>query len=412
VYAVQRLTNTVRDYDWGSRLHIARLQGLPTAEQPMAEMWLGAHPGAPSTLADGRTLDEAIAADPTALLGARVADRFDGRLPFLMKLLAAAEPLSLQVHPSSEQARAGYAEEDRAGVPLMSAARNYKDASHKPELIYALTRFEGMAGFRELGHTAEILRLLGLPWLDNVATLFEETGTPFQSLRSVVKEWLSLGGAALSDRVEEVRRAAAVAEDRAHRAATRRSEPVVDRQSVERESRRVFAQTAELAAKYPHDAGVLVTLLLNHVVLAPGEALFLDAGVIHAYTSGFGVEIMAASDNVVRAGLTSKHVDVPELMRISDFRPMPAPLWAGQEVDGVQVFDPPVRDFVLQLADVPCAVLAAAGPRIVLALDGAVRVAAGGTDVLLAPGESAFVAGADGPLSVSGEGRVAVASVP
>jgi len=409
---VQRLTNTVRDYDWGSRLHIARMQGQPAAEHPMAEMWLGAHPGAPSTLADGRALDDAIAADPAGLLGDRVADRFEGRLPFLMKLLAAAEPLSLQVHPTSERARAGYAEEDRAGVPLDAPDRNYRDRSHKPELIYALTRFEGMAGFRDLGRTTEILRLLELPWLDDVIARFESSGTPFQSLRAVVAEWLALSGAELVDRVAQLGAAAAAAEERAHRVDPRYRPPSIDRQSVERESRRVFAEATSLAAKYPADPGVLVTLLLNHVVLAPGEALFLDAGVIHAYTSGFGVEIMAASDNVVRAGLTPKHVDIPELMRIADFRPMPAPLWAPAESETVQVFEPPVRDFALEIAELPATSLASSGPRIVLALGGAVTVTAGGATLELGSAESAFVSDADGPLTVTGEGRVAVASVP
>ena len=410
---MQRLTNAVREYDWGSRTHIAKLTGQPAAESPMAEMWFGAHPGAPSVLADGRSLDLAIEADADGMLGTEVANRFQGKLPFLLKLLAAAEPLSLQVHPSSERARSGYAEEQRAGIRPDASDRNYKDASHKPELIYALTRFEGMAGFRSLPRTARILRMLSLPWLDEVALRLEDSGTPFQTLRTVVAEWLASSGPELEVRLAELGRAAAEAERAAHRADPRARPPKSDRQSVDRESLRVFDQTMRLVAKYPTDAGVLVTLLLNHVVLAPGEALFLDAGVIHAYTSGFGVEIMAASDNVVRAGLTSKHIDVPELMKIADFRPMPAPLWGpiDDEDDQAAVFQPPVADFRLEVAELPVRA-AASGPRIVLVLEGTASARAGQESLALSAGESAFVPDCDGPLEISGTGRVVVASVP
>jgi mannose-6-phosphate isomerase len=420
---VWRLTNEVRDYAWGSRTHISRLHGLPDADRPMAEQWFGAHAGAPSRIDDGRTLAAVIAADPQHTLGSDVAEHFDGRLPFLLKLLAAAEPLSLQVHPTTARARAGFREEDALGKPVDAADRNYRDPSHKPELIYALTRFEGMAGFRDLARTADILRLLQLPWLDDVAERLDSSPAPFQTLRSVVGDWLTLERDELTALVGELGKAAAAAEERAHKVDPRARPPLSDRQSVERESLRVFAQTASLAAAYPNDAGVLVTLLLNHVVLAPGEAMFLDAGVIHAYTFGFGVEIMASSDNVVRAGLTPKHVDIPELMRITDFRPMPAPLWTPHdETPGVAVFQPPVEDFRLEIAELPAAVAPADGPRIVLVLEGRAVVSTaldqrGALDrpagrLALAQGESVFVPDADGPIEITGTGRVAIASVP
>jgi len=412
---VWTLTNVVRDYAWGSRTHLARLQGIPESDRPMAELWLGAHAGAPSRIDDGRLLDELIAADPKDALGADVATRFDDRLPYLMKLLAAAEPLSLQVHPTTARARAGFREEELKGVPVDAPDRNYRDSSHKPELIYALTRFEGMAGFRDLDRTAAILRQLRLPWLDEVADQLESSGTPFQTLRSVVAGWLALTGDDVRARVAELGQAAAAAEERAHNATPRSRTQVAARQSVERESRRVFAQTAALAAAYPADAGVLVTLLLNHVVLAPGEAMFLDAGVIHAYTSGFGLEIMASSDNVVRAGLTPKHVDIPELMRITDFRPMPAPLWhPTQETPDVAVFQPPVEDFSLVVAELPASDVPPSGPRIVLVLEGEadVSTALDPSGQRLGQGGSVFVTDADGPCEITGTGRVAIASVP
>jgi mannose-6-phosphate isomerase len=412
---VWRLTNVVREYAWGSRTHIARLHGLPDADRPMAEQWFGAHGGAPSRIDDGRALDAVIAADPERTLGVDVAARFDDRLPFLLKLLAAAEPLSLQVHPTTARARAGFREEERAGIPVDAPDRNYRDASHKPELIYALTRFEGMAGFRDLGRTADILRQLRLPWLNEVAERLADSPSSFQTLRDVVGEWLSLGGAELSTRVAEVGHAAVDAETRAHKVDPRSRPHLSDRQSVDRESLRVFAQTSALAAGNPSDAGVLVTLLLNHVVLAPGEAMFLDAGVIHAYTSGFGVEIMASSDNVVRAGLTPKHVDIPELMRITDFRPMPAPMWhPAEETPGIAVFRPPVEDFTLEVTELPAPKAPPSGPRILLVLEGEalVTTALDPAGRRLGQGDSVFVSDADGPCEVTGSGRVAIASVP
>ncbi len=327
-----RLENPVRDYAWGSRTHIPRLLGVPPDGRPWAELWMGAHPSAPSRLPDGTSLEDAIAADPERMLGARVHASFGDRLPFLMKLLAAAEPLSLQVHPTSERARIRCAEQDAAGIPLDAPERSYPDASHKPELIYALTRFEGMAGFRDPERTAVILRGLGLRWLDAVADQIETTQTPFQTLRAVVTEMLGTKGELLRHRLRELRAAASTAELRSHSSyAGRRAGTADDPTLVERESVRVYAATAQLVDRYPDDAGVLVTLLLNHVVLAAGEAMFIDAGVIHAYTSGFGVEIMAASDNVLRAGLTPKHVDIPELLEVTNFTPMPPPQWAARE---------------------------------------------------------------------------------
>jgi mannose-6-phosphate isomerase len=167
---------------------------LPVGDEPAAEMWFGAHPAAPSSVEDGRGLDELIAESPVSVLGLRTVDGFGARLPFLMKLLAAAEPLSLQVHPTRERARARFAEQDAAGIPLDAPERSYQDASHKPELIYALTRFEGMAGFRDAARTATILRMLGLAWLDEIAEQLATTASPAETLRDVVTEVLSWSG--------------------------------------------------------------------------------------------------------------------------------------------------------------------------------------------------------------------------
>ena len=413
---MHRLTNPVRPYAWGSRSHIPKLCGWPVGDEPVAEMWFGAHPADPSRVEDGRGLDEVIARSPEALLGAHVAGSFGPRLPFLMKLLAAAEPLSLQVHPTSEQARIRFAEQNAAGIPLTAAERSYQDASHKPELIYALTRFEGMAGFRDTTRTAAILRMFELPWLDAVAAELADTPTPFQSLRRVVSEMLATSGEELHERLQQLRIAAEDAEARAHRPQSRMRPPDVEQSSLERESLRVIAQTKALVDRYPQDAGVLVTLLLNHVVLAAGEAMFIAAGVIHAYTSGCGVEIMAASDNVLRAGLTPKHVDIAEVLEVTDFTPTAPPIWAGTQVpdaDGV-LLAPPVKEFELVVARTGAGeqVTRGAGPMIVLCLDGETRVSTQESLEKLTPGEAVFVGDSDGRTQLAGTARFALARTP
>jgi len=413
------LENPMRDYAWGSRTHIPKLLGRSPDGRPWAELWMGAHPSAPSRLPDGTSLQDAITADPATLLGPRVQASFGERLPFLMKLLAASEPLSLQVHPTSERARIRFAEQDAAGIPMDAPERSYPDASHKPELIYALTRFEGMAGFRDPAKTAVILRGLGLRWLDEVADRIEATPTPFQTLRTVVTEMLGTSGELLRHRLRELRAAASTAELRSHSSfAGRRVGTADDPSLVERESVRVYAATAQLVDQYPGDAGVLVTLLLNHVVLAAGEAMFIDAGVIHAYTSGFGVEIMAASDNVLRAGLTPKHVDIPELLEVTNFTPIPPPLWApthdlGDDEAEASIFSPPVEEFELVLLGVDGeAIGLRSTPQVLLCLDGHVEVTSSTGSVDLSAGASVFVGGSEDRVTVSGCGRVAVGRTP
>jgi mannose-6-phosphate isomerase len=384
-----RLQNPVRHYAWGSGSHIPRLLGEDANGKEWAELWLGAHPGDPSLVEDGTRLDDAIAADPAGMLGDRVASAF-GRLPFLMKLLAAGEPLSLQVHPSSEQARLAYAAEEASGVPVDAPERSYRDPSHKPELIYALTRFEGMAGFRDVERTVAILREFRLPWLDDLADRLDGTQTPFQTLREVVTDVLGWHGPELTARLADLGPAAAEAELRRHAPPTRRRPPPTAPESVERESLRVCQQIQQLVARYPDDPGVVVTLLLNHVVLAAGEAMFVPAGMIHAYTSGFGVEIMASSDNVLRAGLTPKHVDVPELLRITDFSPTPPPRWASAASGNVRVFSPPVSEFELVVLEGPCRAEVGPGPSVVLCLDGEASVRTVSGHEPLRPGTSVF----------------------
>ncbi|MGA9747409.1 MAG: mannose-6-phosphate isomerase, class I [Nocardioides sp.] len=412
---MHRLENPVRDYAWGSRTHIPRLLGIPPDGRPWAELWLGSHPSAPSHLDDGSSLLDEILADPAGMLGDKVRTDFDTRLPFLMKLLAAGEPLSLQVHPTSDRARIRCAEQEAAGLPHDAPERSYPDASHKPELVYALTRFEGMAGFRDATRTAAILRGFHLPWLDEIAYRIETTDTPFQTLRAVVTDLLGIDRRLLHERLQDLRAAAVDAEARAHaaHAGRRQRGGSVDPTALERESVRVYAATTPLVECYPDDPGVLVTLLLNHVVLAAGEAMFIDAGVIHAYTSGFGVEIMAASDNVLRAGLTRKHVDIPELLEVTNFTPTPPPQWApSHPAAGVTVFSPPVDEFELVVVEVTGSSQLPTRPQIVLCLEGQVHVRSHDGEVLLTSGQAAFVRGTETSVQLDGRARVVVGRTP
>lgn len=410
------LVNPVRHYAWGSRTHIPAMCGGDYGDRPCAELWLGAHPGDPSRLADGRSLDEAVAEDAKAMLGEQVDTAFGARLPYLLKLLAVAEPLSLQVHPTSERARIGFAEQEAQGLARSAPERSYQDPWHKPELVFALTRFEGMAGFRATAKTAAILRGLRVPWLDLLADRIENTLTPFQTLREVATELFAMDGDSLRSRLQQLRAAATAAEASAHRPPLRQRPTVTPADHLEREQLRVYAATVPLIDRYPDDPGVLVTLLLNHVVLAAGEAMFIDAGVIHTYTSGFAIEIMASSDNVVRAGLTPKHVDRAELLEITNFAPMPPPLWAPQPagVDGGELLAPPVQEFELgiyRLEGGEQFVLTPA-PRIVLCLDGAVEVVGSDETISLRYGQSMFVEECSGTVRLGGRGRVAVGRTP
>ena len=412
---VELLENPVRDYAWGSRTHLPRLLGLEPDGRPWAELWMGSHPTAPSRVPDGRSLRDVIAEDPDSWLGARLRSTYGDRLPFLMKLLAAAQPLSLQVHPTADRARVRWTEQNAAGLPLDAPERTYPDPTHKPEMVLALTRFEGMAGFRDPVKTAAILRGLRLPWLDDVARTMEASREPELTLREVTTDLLGRSGDALAADLDDLRRASAIAAVDSHRRQAGRRKGVADDPTlVERESVRVYAATGALAERYPTDPGVLVTLLLNHVVLAAGEAMFVDAGVIHAYSSGFGVEIMAESDNVLRAGLTVKHVDVPELLEVTDFRPMPPPLWQPREVRlGAitgRLFAPPVAEFELVVTDVADrSAEFTAGAQVLLCLTGEVTVRTAGGQETVVPAGRAIVAGdRDGAIVVEGRGRVVV----
>ncbi|MEU1146556.1 mannose-6-phosphate isomerase, class I [Streptomyces sp. NPDC005863] len=381
---MDRLSNTIRPYAWGSTTAIAELVGAEPTGEPQAEMWMGAHPGAPSRT-DRGALNEVVDADPERELGPAAVSKFGPRLPFLLKLLAAGAPLSLQVHPDLAQAKEGYEDEERRGVPIDAPHRNYKDANHKPELICALTPFAGLCGFRDPAETADLLEALDVdslkPYVDLLHAQPEEA-----ALREVLTAVLSADPEQMAETVTEVT-AAARRLGGAH-------EPYAD-----------------IAHHYPGDPGVIAAMLLNYVQLQPGEALFLGAGVPHAYLDGLGVEIMANSDNVLRCGLTPKHVDVPELLRIVRFEATdPGVLRPEASVDGEEVYETPIDEFRLSRFVLPEGAaahdLTAATPQILLCTAGSVRAG----ELPLKPGESAFVPAGE-KAEVSGTGTVFRATV-
>jgi mannose-6-phosphate isomerase len=391
------LQPVVVPYAWGSRYGIAALQGRPVPSPgPEAELWMGAHPSAPSGLErDGRrtTLDAVIAADPDRELGPRCVARFGRRLPFLLKVLSAEAALSIQVHPSRAQAEAGFRAENERGLAPGDPTRNYTDDWPKPELLCALTPFEALIGLRTPADAAGILRALAVDQLQPLAAGLEQPSPDLRGALGSVLRWPEAGRAGLIARVAGACERLASADG-----------PYAG------------ACTAALreAVRHPGDLGVVALLLMRHTVLEPAEAVFMPAGGLHDYLSGTGIEVLANSDNVVRAGLTGKHVDVPELLKLVD-PAVTVPVLSPRPVAaGVTGFDPPAPEFRLYLLDLTAEILAlpAAGPRILLCTEGAVllRNQAGDT-VKLGRGESCFVSAADGPVGGAGPARAVLAAV-
>ncbi len=368
------ITNTPRDYAWGSVTAIPALLGVAPTGAPQAELWLGTHAGSPSRLI-GRE--------------GSLADLVPGGLPFLLKVLAADEPLSLQAHPTAEQAAAGFARENAAGIPLDAPERDYKDASHKPELIYALSDpFTALSGFRPVADTLAVLEpVAGDARLEPLVKRLVDD----DSIRDVFT-WLISGG----DGVEDVLSAVVEAGE------------VVDGPSWE---------TVRLLAEYHMgDPGIAISLLLHTVALRPGEVLYLPAGNIHAYLGGVGIELMSASDNVLRGGLTPKHVDVPELLEVLDFRPAPAPYLRPEvPAPGVSVFRPDGPDFALTVVTPDAAVrgtdlaIEGGGPAIAFVSSGAVTLDGGDASFTLERGAAAYLAG-EPTVHVSGDGILFLAT--
>jgi len=423
------ISNTPRDYAWGSPTAIAELLGSPASGGPEAELWLGAHPGSPSVIIDpGLTggavnLTEWIHADPATALGAELAG--GGRLPFLLKILAAHGPLSLQAHPSPERAAAGFALENAAGIPLTAADRNYRDPFHKPEIIFALSdTFQALCGFRDPREIRAILAELRA--LD--ATMDDPQPAALVGLENRL-----VGDAALHDVVDWLLRDGRGGDSGEVAWLVERVVALAERAAFLIDGGAQVSFAAELATVrslagvYPGDPGIVISLLTNLVTLKRGEVLFLPAGNIHAYLSGLGVEVMAASDNVLRGGLSPKHIDIDELLEVLDFTPLPVPyLDPFVQADGVAVYRPDVPDFELAHISVPADAAGDAtgavgvpmrqvtltGPGIAICTAGRFLVAGAGSKMTLARGESVYLTPDEGTITFAGSGEVFLATTP
>jgi len=375
-----KITNVPRDYAWGSASLIPDYFGVAATGRPMAEIWFGTHDGSPARMAEtGETL--------TTALGGK-------QLPFLLKILAAETPLSIQAHPNSEQAAAGFARENAAGVGLHAADRNYRDDRHKPEMIVALSEFEALCGFKTHKQIRNLLE-----------SMLDPTDVS-EGLRSIVAHWLSI-----FDGTDGLQR---LFVDITNRRGN------LDGVTAELAQQANLSAQFELAARlnllYPGDPGVIIALLMNHVWLEPGEALFLPAGIIHAYLGGLGVEVMAASDNVLRGGLTPKHVDVAELQRVLNFEGGPVELVETRELSrGLIEYQAPVDDFILYRAELSGEVVMAdlnlPGETIVLCTAGEIAVSNSIEErVVIRRGEAAIIAADAKKFSLAGSGTAFLAT--
>lgn len=384
---MHKLINSLQNYAWGSKTALTRLYHIANPDnQPMAELWMGAHPKSPSHIdIDGqrRSLREVIAENPVAMLGQEVADRF-GELPFLFKVLCAGQPLSIQVHPCKAAAEAGFARENAAGIPLNAAERNYKDANHKPELVFALTPFKALNGFREINEIVTLLQPVAGAHhaIAHFLRAADETHLSrlFASLLSMTGESKSLALGVLKAALN-----------------SQQGEP--------------WDTIRAIASDYPEDNGLFSPLLLNVITLQPGEAMFLFAETPHAYLNGAALEVMANSDNVLRAGLTPKYIDIPELLANIKFTPKPFSTLRTrpQQQGDTLLFPIPVEDFAFSLHTLQAAPLTVTqrSAAILFCVEGQATIRHGSEQLTLAPGESCFIAASESPITLAGTGRLA-----
>ncbi|HEY6794713.1 MAG TPA: mannose-6-phosphate isomerase, class I [Kineosporiaceae bacterium] len=403
------MDNPIRNYEWGSTTTLARLQGRPPSGLPEAELWMGAHPSSPSRLLpppgdEGGPgigvagLDDLIASRPLDILGARVHDRFGARLPFMLKILAIAQPLSVQVHPTGARARSAFAGE--ADVP---GEHVYVDPYPKPEMLYALEPIDAMCGFRSADEARRLLALIGGARMAEIASTLDGDDSEEERIEAAFERLVTWSADDRADLATEVG------------AASRRLLAGAGPQLAGRipaADRRALTWASRLAVQHPKDPLVAAPFLLDVVQLQPGETLFVPAGAPHCYLAGLGVEILGNSDNVLRAGLTHKTIAVEELLNIvhggtRPQRDIPETWVSPNEV----LWAPGVAEFRLSRVwlhdQAPVAAYPhVAGPQVVLCTAGGVRVECGGHDVYLTPGQSAFIGATGGPVTLTGVGEV------
>ena len=394
------LKNPIQQYAWGSRTFIPELLGhtVPSAE-PQAELWMGAHPKAPSlVLTNGlwTPLNTLIQQQPEIILGKHISKKFSGNLPFLFKILAAAEPLSIQAHPNKIQARQGYKKENELNIKISDPQRNYRDQNHKPEIICALTSFWALKGFRKVQEILHFIDALGLISLRNeVEALNKQPST--SGLKSFFKALMDMEAKKRSRVISEATAMATQSEDRSPE----------------------YKWVSKLYEKYPQDIGVLSPLFLNLIQLQPGEALYLPEGELHAYLDGAGIELMANSDNVLRGGLTPKHVDASELLNVLQFIPGDIDvLLPAENRGGEHIYQTGAKEFQLSLISLGKGITHQSPPNrnveMMICTEGDAQIFSPGEPAGLAidKGTSILVPAAAGAYQIQGEARIFKASVP
>lgn len=382
------MQNPIQGYDWGSHDSLTTLFGIANPQgKPQAELWMGAHPnGCSDVVVAGQTqkLSTLIERAPATVLGEATLARF-GSLPFLFKVLCAEKALSIQVHPSKAQAEAGFAKEEAAGIDAKAANRNYKDPNHKPELVFALTPYQAMNGFRDIPAILALFERINLAAIADLTAALAASQNE-AGLQHFFHQLLVLEGPRKEEALAGLLAFAS-----------------------EHQDEETFALITSLAAQYPGDVGLFSPLLLNVVTLKPGQAMFLDACTPHAYVRGTGLEIMANSDNVLRAGLTPKYIDVAELLDCTRCQAKPDDqILLAPHVEGsVQHFEVPVPDFTFSVYPAGEHQLTTASAEILFAIDATVILKRGDEMLRLEKGQSAFIPAATGSYQLLAEGRVA-----
>lgn len=381
---ISLMENSVMEYGWGSQREMQEFMGMPDKiGRPMAELWMGAHPKDPSkVMVDGqwRSLERVISENSEAALGSAVSESFGAKLPFLFKLLAIESPLSIQVHPDMSRAERGYLRENSAGIPLGAPERNYKDENHKPEVICALTDFCGLIGFREIKEIVELFEEAFPSVLDAELAMLRDLKDP----KGLEKFFTSLMKMKGKSKTRILSMAGEIAENRGG------TDPA-------------FYRVKQLCEKFPGDTAALFPLMLNVVDLKPGDAVYIAPGELHAYLNGMGIELMSNSDNVLRGGLTNKHVDVEELLKIVDFREQPVNRISPSVIGKGEIqYSTPAKEFLLSILTIKEKGIFKSrpnqGPEILLCAGGTanIRDTKNGVSLFLKKGQSAFV-----PASVS-----------
>ncbi|EGQ8025249.1 mannose-6-phosphate isomerase, class I [Vibrio vulnificus] len=390
--SIFKLENVIQNYAWGSQTAITELFGIDNPEQvPQAEIWMGTHPNGCSKLAHtGMLLSDFIQSDPANVLGDYTVERF-GDLPFLFKVLSAEKPLSIQVHPSREKAIEGYQKENLQGLQLTDSSRNYKDDNHKPELVYALTFYKAMNGFRTI---------------EKIVSLFDQAKveTLRVDLEKLILQPTSTGLKAFFDVVMNL------SAERKQRALAELLQ-AVDQPAKTAKAREAFELIKEFRQDYRDDIGLFSPLLLNIVELEPGEAMFLHAETPHAYVKGTGLEIMANSDNVLRAGLTPKHMDIAELIANTNFISTDRDklILKPFNIENKTAYPIPVEDFSFEIVNVETTERRqyVRSAEILFCIEGNCAIRHGSDVVTVAAGESVFVCNSTKVYEYFGEGRLA-----